>query len=372
RRLRIFGGPHEPWIQAEGRRLLLLSSNNYLGLGTHPAVKAAAQEAVARCGVGSGGSRITTGTSEIHVGIERRIARLKRTEGAMVFSSGYMANIGVIPALAEEGDAILSDELNHASLIDGCRLSKASTAVYRHRDMNHLRRLLGETKSYRRRLIVTDGVFSMDGDIAPLPDLLELALKHRALVMVDDAHSTGVLGPKGEGTAGHFGIGHGIDVQMGTLSKALGAEGGYVAGSAELMDFLRNKSRTFVFSTALAPASAAAASAALDIMEKEPGLLDSLRSNGLRLREGLSLLGWRVAPGVTPILPILIGDSRRTVAAALALEELGVLVSPIRPPTVPEGTSRLRATVMATHTPEDLETALAALGEAGRRLGMIP
>jgi 8-amino-7-oxononanoate synthase len=365
-------GPAGPRTSINGQEVLLFSSNNYLGLAHHPRVKAAAVEAVKRWGAGSGGSRLTTGNFVLHRQLEERIARFKGTEDAIVFSSGYLANLGVISALVGRGDLVLSDELNHASIIDGCRLSRATVKVFRHRDVTHLRDiLLAERNSYRRCLIVTDGVFSMDGDIAPLPHLLQLAEEFQALLMVDDAHATGVLGKRGAGTAEHFGLeGQGI-IQMGTLSKALGSEGGYVAGSAILVDYLRNRARSFIFSTALSPPVVAAAMAALDVLEEEPYLLDQLRANVCQLYRGLKEMGFEVLPTESAIIPLMVGEAQRALALSAALAEKGIFVPAIRPPTVPEATSRVRITVMATHTPEDLQRALDAFRQAGKRLGFL-
>ncbi|MDK2817091.1 MAG: 8-amino-7-oxononanoate synthase [Moorella sp. (in: firmicutes)] len=364
--------PPRPGTIINGHDVLLFSSNNYLGLAQHRRVKATAVEAVERWGTGSGGSRLTSGNFVLHRQLEERIARFKGTEDAIVFSSGFLANLGVISALVGRGDLVLSDELNHASIIDGCRLSRATVKVFHHRDTAHLRDiLLAERKSHRRCLIVTDGVFSMDGDIAPLPQLLQLAEEFQALLMVDDAHATGVLGKKGAGTVEHFGLeGRGI-IQMGTLSKALGSEGGYVAGNAILVDYLRNRARSFIFSTAPSPPVVAAAMAALEVLEEEPHLLDQLHANVQRLYRGLKEMGFRVLPTASAIIPLMVGDAHHAMVLAAALAEKGVFVPAIRPPTVPEGTSRLRITVMATHKPEELQRALEAFLSAGKMLGLI-
>ncbi|WP_245574276.1 8-amino-7-oxononanoate synthase [Desulfovirgula thermocuniculi] len=342
------------------------------GLTNHPRVKAAAIEAIEKWGTGSGGSRLTTGNFRLHRQLEERLARFKGTEDAVVFNTGYMANLGTVSALVTRGDLVVSDELNHASIIDGCRLSRATVKVYRHKDLAHLRNILSaERAACRRCLIVTDGVFSMDGDVAPLPELLDLAEEFQALLMVDDAHATGVLGKKGAGTVEYFGLeGRGI-IQMGTLSKALGAEGGYVAGDAALIDYLRNRARSFIFSTALSPPVIAAAMAALDVLEEEPHLLTQLHANVQFLYQGLKEMGFQVLPTESAVIPLMVGDARQALALSAKLAERGVLVPAIRPPTVPEGTSRLRITVMATHTPEDLQWALDAFRQAGERLGFF-
>lgn len=373
RRLRTFAGPQAPRAQVDGRPLILLASNAYLGLNTHPEVVAAAAAAVAEFGTGSGGSRLITGTSTLHRQLEAELAALKGTEDAVLFGTGYQANVGAITALVGPEDLILTDKLNHASIIDACRLSQARMRVYRHNDVERLAALLArERPGHRRCLIVTDGVFSMDGDVAPLPEICALAEQHEALVMVDDAHGTGVLGPRGGGTVEQFGLHGRVHVQMGTLSKALASQGGFVAGSALLCEYLRNRARPFIFSTAPEPAAVAAALAALAVLRREPERLERLRTNARKLRAGLTSLGYRVLPGETPILPVLVGEPGPALALAAALEEAGAFAPAIRPPSVPPGTSRLRVSVMATHTEADLNTALAAFAAAGRRTGVIP
>jgi glycine C-acetyltransferase/8-amino-7-oxononanoate synthase len=282
-----------------------------------------------------------------------------------------MANLGVISSLTGPEDVVFSDQNNHASIIDGCRLSRAKTAVYRHKDMEHLDYLLHEHHGARRKLVVTDGVFSMDGDIAPLDQIVEIAERHGAMVMVDDAHATGVLGLKGGGTTQHFGLKDRVQIQMGTLSKALASEGGYVAGSGEIIDYLRNKARSFIFSTALPPADMAAANAAIDVIREEPALRERLWENVAYLRKGLTLCGFSLPAGETPILPVMIGDAALTMHMAQQLLENGIFAPGIRPPTVPPGTSRIRVTVMATHSKEDLDEAIAVFKKAGRELGII-
>jgi len=354
-----------------GKECLLFSSNNYLGLTEHLEVKKAAREAVTRWGTGAGGSRLTTGNLQLHEELEKTIVRFKKTAAAIVFNSGYMANLGAITALAGKDDVILSDELNHASIIDGCRISRAKTTIYPHRDTQTLEKLLRQTQGYRRRLIVTDGVFSMDGDLAPLPRLVELAEKHRSLLIVDDAHATGVLGRRGAGTADHFNLEGKIHVQMGTLSKALGSAGGYIAGSRALIDYLRNKARSFIYSTALPPAVIAAALTAFRVIEQEPQIRENLWVNARYLRSGLKQTGFVTLDEETPIIPVFIGDAGKTMQMAEKLFALGVFATGIRPPTVPPGTSRIRVTVMATHTREHLDSALSAFQQAGQELGII-
>ena len=370
RQLRVIHGPQSARVQVDGQRAVLLSSNNYLGLAEHPALREAAIQALERYGCGAGASRSISGTMESHRELEERIARFKGCEEALVFSTGYMANIGLLTTVVEEGDLILSDEFNHASIVDGCRLSRAEVWVYRHRDMDHLEDLL-KRSTHRRRLIVTDGVFSMEGDIAPLPAIRALADQYGPLVMVDDAHATGVLGEGGRGTAEHFDLMGRIDIQMGTLGKALGGFGAYVAGSRDLIDYLINRCRTFLYTTALPPSIAAIALAALEVVEREPQLRKRLWENTAYFKEGLESLGFNMGMSETPICPILIGDNALTMEADHRLMARGVFVQGIRPPTVPPQGSRLRAALMATHTEKDLKNALDAFQTVGEELGLI-
>jgi 8-amino-7-oxononanoate synthase len=352
------------WADVDGRRLLNLGSNNYLGLTAHPALRDAATAAVARWGTGSSGSRLTTGTLAIHEELESALADFLGTEAAILFSSGYAANTCVAPALVGKGDVILSDALNHASLIDGCRLSGAKIRIFRHGDANHAREMLGDRNASRRCLVITDGVFSMDGDVAPLPELCDLCDEADAWLMVDDAHGIGVLGDGGRGTVEHCGVTGRVPIRMGTLSKALGAEGAFVAGSRILIDTLRNRARGFLFSTAPASASSAAALAALKIVQSEPKRRLHLRDNAARLRAALRDLGLNVADGISPIIPVVIGEADEAVRFSSVLEEAGVWAPAIRPPSVPSGTARLRVTVMATHTEQDLLLARQAFESA--------
>ena len=342
----------------DGRDVILLGSNNYLGLSVHPIVTEAAATAARKYGTGASASRLMSGNCDLYTELEAKIAKVKKTEAALVFGSGYLANIGTIPVLAGDRDLILSDALNHASLIDGCRLSHATKQIYRHCDIEHLESLLTQSTKFRRRLIVTDGIFSMDGDIAPLPEICELADRYDAMVMVDDAHSFGVLGEKGGGTVEHFGLeNHGV-IQMGTLSKAVGGLGGYVAGSADLINFLVNRARSFIFTTGLPPATLAGASAALDVIYSTPELRRRLSSNVLLLKNALLEKGFQLLPSETQILPLILGAADVASRFAEVLLSHGVYAPAIRPPTVPEGTSRLRLSVIASHTPEDLEIAV--------------
>jgi len=356
-------------VQSEGKTYLMLASNNYLGLTHCRAVQQAAVEAIAKYGTGSGGARLTTGTHPLYSPLEEELAAFKGTEAALIFNTGYMANVGVISALLGKDDVIFSDELNHASIIDGCRLARARTVVFRHSDMEHLAELLASTPCSGRRLIVVDGVFSMDGDIAPLAAIVELAERYDAIVMVDDAHGTGVIGG-GRGTAAHFGLKGKVQVQMGTLSKALGSEGGYVAGSRQLIEYLINKARSFIFSTALAPATVAAARAALAEIQKRPELVDKLAANAWFMREKLTAAGLSVEPGQTPIIPVIVGEAGVAVELAKELKEAGLIITAIRPPTVPHGASRLRLTVSAAHNQDELARAADQITAAAQRLGI--
>ena len=345
-------------ISLDGRDVVLLGSNNYLGLSTHPQVIAAAVEATRAFGTGASGSRLISGNNALYTTLETNLAKTKNTEAALVFSSGYTVNTSVIPILVGEGDLILSDALNHASIIDGCRLSRATKKVYRHCDVGHLKDLLSESTAFRRRLIVTDGVFSMDGDIAPLPDIYEIATHYDAMLLVDDAHGFGVLGEDGSGTVRHFGL-QGTDIiQMGTLSKAVGALGGYIAGSRMLIELLINKARGFIFTTGLPPATLAAANTALDVMRSAPELRQRLFSHAKCLKKALVDLGYTLLPSETQILPVVLGSSQRATSIADALLEEGVFAPAIRPPAVPPDTSRLRLTVMATHTEAEIQQAI--------------
>ncbi len=343
-----------------GREVVVLCSNNYLGLAEHPSLRQAAAEALERYGLGTGASRLVSGTTALHRELERRIALFKGTEDAIVFNSGYAANTGVIAAIAGAGDVIFSDSLNHASIIDGCRLSRARTAVFRHRDMQHLEALLEEhSAAARRRLIVSDGVFSMDGDLAPLPELVRLAERHQAMLMIDDAHAAGVLGRTGKGSAEHFGLSGGIGIQMGTLGKALGSFGAYVAGDRGLIAWLRNTARSYVFSTSLPPVLCAASIAALGLLDREPWRRERLWQNRKRMAEGLAVLGIPSGGSETPIIPVITGSASVAVNASRRLLQEGILAPAIRPPSVPEGQARIRTTVMATHSHEDIDRALA-------------
>ena len=366
RELRTVEGEQDSSVVINGKRVLMFSSNNYLGLANHPELKRASMDAASRYGTGSGGSRLISGNMEGHRTLEKELALFKGTEKALLFSSGYHANIGTISAFAAEGDAVLSDELNHASIVDGCRLSKAEVRIYKHADMNSLNEILRRASRFRRRLIVTDSVFSMDGDIAPLPDIVDLAEKYSALVMVDDAHGTGVLGKKGKGAVEHFGLEGRVDIQMGTLGKALGSFGAYIAGSEDLIRYLINNARSFLYTTALPPSVCASALAALKILGERPQLVSQLRNNAAYFREGMRGLGYPIPEGETPILPLILGDPSATTDMAQSLFDEGIYVQGIRSPTVPERTSRLRITLMAIHTLEQLDFAFRAFEKVGK------
>ncbi len=344
-------------VDRSGKEFLVFNSNDYLGMTHEPAVIGAAREAL-QWGTGSGGARLTSGASFEMRDLEMEIADFKHQEDALLFNTGYMTNLGVLYALADKQDVIFSDSLNHASIVDGCRISRAHVVVYEHSDMRDLAEKLAATPCSGQRFIVTDGVFSMDGDVALLPDLVALKKKYDACLIVDDAHATGVIGATGRGTAEYWHMTAGIDVQVGTLSKALGAEGGFAAARREIIDFLRNRSRPFIFSTAIGPATAAAALAALRLLEDQPeNYLGRLHGNTSFMRETLAKAGIPVLPADTPILPIVMGGEEETVAYAAACREEGILLSAIRPPSVPKGTSRIRLTVTAGHTEEEIQRA---------------
>ncbi len=373
RTLRTVAGAQTPRVTLDGREVLLLCSNNYLGLADHPRLKEAAIEATARYGTGSGASRLVSGTMELHTALEERIARFKGTEAALLFNAGYAANSGIIPAIAGRGDVIFCDRLNHASILDGCLLSRARLVRYPHNDTAALRRLLERHPTEGLRLIVTDGVFSMDGDCAPLAEIVRLKEEFGALLMVDDAHGTGVLGASGRGTAEQCGVAAGIDIQMGTLGKALGSFGAYAAVSREIAAYLVNKARSFIFSTSLPPATLAAAVAAFDIVDAPEGakLRRQLRDNSRRFRERLTAAGFDTMGSETQIVPLRVGEAEKAMAFTAKLLEQGLYVQGIRPPTVPAGSSRLRCTLMATHDPAELAAAADAIAGTGRELGLI-
>ncbi len=371
RHLRSLGSATGPTVRCEGRQIILLSSNNYLGLATHSDLIEAAVRATEQYGVGSGASRLVSGTLPPHDQLERALADFHGTESALLFGAGYLANLGIIPSLIEQGGLILADRLCHASMIDGCKLSRADFRVFHHRDITHVESLLKRRASTRPTLIVTEGVFSMDGDLASLPELADLAERYDAILYVDDAHGTGVMGRTGRGTLEHFDLAQRIPFHIGTLSKALGGHGAYVVGSKALTDYLVNKARPFIFTTAPAPATAAAASAALAVIQREPERRARLWSNRQRLVHGLHTLGFRTTQTESPIVPILVGDAAVASTFAEQLLVHGVYAPAIRPPTVPEGTSRIRLTVTSEHTSDQIDEALRGLALAGQAAGLL-
>jgi glycine C-acetyltransferase/8-amino-7-oxononanoate synthase len=369
RRLRLIGGPQGPRVTLDGKQVLLLCSNDYLGLANHPKVRGAAAEAAMRWGAGAGASRLISGNMQPHSRLEKRLATFKGYESALLFGSGYLANTGTIAALAKDGEVVFSDELNHASIIDGCRLSRAETFVYRHGDLEHLAWGLRGAGG-RAALIVTDGVFSMDGDVAPLTELAELARRHGCRLMVDEAHATGAIGPGGRGSVAAAGLSGEVDVVMGTLGKALGSYGAYVCANRETTDYLLNTARSFVFSTALPPSVAAAGLAALELLESQPDRVSRLTANARTLRNAFAGEGLEVSGTETQIVPLPVGDAGLAMDLCERILERGVFAQGIRPPTVPEDSSRLRFTVMATHRREELERAAKLVGSAARELGL--
>ncbi len=367
----IMDSPSGARITVNGKaNVINLSSNNYLGLANHPKLKAAAIAAVEQWGAGAGAVRPIIGTMRLHMELEQKLAAFKHVEATLVFQSGFTANAGVIPTITDDKDAIITDELNHASIIDAVRLSKAARKIYRHNDMNALEAALKETAGASKRLIITDGVFSMDGDIAPLPDIVKLARQYDAAVMVDDAHGSGVLGG-GRGTAYHFGVHEQIDVQLGTLSKAVGVMGGYIAGGASLIDWLTQRARPFLFSTAQTPAAAGAILAAIDLMETDPSLTERLWDNTRYWKAGLQALGFDTGISETPITPVMVGDEATAQSFQRALFEEGVLALAIVFPTVAKGKARVRTMPSAMHARQDLDDALTAFERAGKRVGII-
>jgi glycine C-acetyltransferase len=375
--LRVLEEPQMPECVFDGKRVINLASNNYLGLTTHPKLQEAALAATKKYGVGSGAVRTVSGTMSIHMELEEKIARFKKTEACVVFQSGFAANAGTVSAILGKDDFIISDELNHASIIDGARLSRAKIKVFRHKDTAHAEELLKEIANEPgHKLIITDGVFSMDGDVGPLPALCDLAEKYGAIMMVDDAHASGVLGKNGRGTPDHFNVHGRVDVQVGTLSKAIGALGGYVCGSKELIDFLYHRARPFLFSTSHPPSVAATCIAAFDVLEQEPELMDKLWANTRFFKKELGLLGFNIGGSITPasetpITPIIVGEGRLAMEFSRELFNEGVFTPGIAFPTVAEGKARLRTIMTATHTHDQLTKALEVLKKVGTRMGII-
>lgn len=360
--------PQDAVIVLEGRKLLNFSSNNYLGLANHPEVVEALAGCARRYGVGSGASRLIGGNTDLHVELEERFARFKKTEACLTFSSGYLANLGILDTLGSPETTIFSDELNHASIVDGCRLSRARVEVYRHADVGHLEDLLKASPA-RRKIIVTDGVFSMEGDIAPLPDLVTLKGRHGAILVVDDAHATGTLPPQGRGSADYFGLAEGIDIQMGTFSKALGTYGAYLCASHAVVDYFVNKCRTFIFNTGLPAAIAGATIRSIELLSRHPEWLASLIDNGETFRREMAARGRKTASR-TAIIPIPVGSDAATMALSQRLHDKGLFVHGIRPPTVPEGKGLLRLTLMATHTADMVGAAAQRIDESLKELAI--
>ena len=371
RPLRVLDSAQDTEVIVDGKRVLNLSSNNYLGLTTHPRLTAAMIEATEKWGAGSGAVRTIAGTMTVHEDLERRLASFKHTEASLVFQSGFTANLGVLQSLVKESDVIISDELNHASIIDGIRLSKAERSIFKHRDMNDLERHLEKHRDKRVKLVVTDGVFSMDGDIAPLPAIVERAERFGALVMVDDAHASGVLGKNGRGSVNHFGLDGRVDLQMGTLSKAIGVLGGYVAAPQPVRDFLIHRARPFLFSTSHPPGVAAACIAAIDVLLAEPVRIDRLWKNTARFKAGLKRLGFETGASETPITPVIVGKGAVAMDFSDRLFKLGVFAQGIGFPTVAEGRARIRTIVTSVHTDPQLDRALEAFASVGKELGVI-
>jgi glycine C-acetyltransferase/8-amino-7-oxononanoate synthase len=363
RRLRRVEDEQGPTLMLDGREVINFSSNNYLGIANHPALAAAAKLAIDHYGCGSGASRLISGNMTLHEELEAKLAAFKGTEAALVFNSGFQANTGILSTLAGEGDAIFSDALNHASIIDGCRLSRAKTFVYAHGELDPLDTALKQATSARRKLIVTETIFSMDGDEAPLTGIVDLAEKYGAMVMVDEAHATGIFGDSGAGVVAKLGLSERVAVQMGTLGKALGGFGAYVAGSRVLRELLINRCRSFIFTTSLPPSIMAMAIAAIDLVQREPDRRERLWRNCRALKQGLSGLGYSLPESQSPILPLIIGDADKCMRYSERLLEGGIFAQGIRPPTVAPGTSRLRITLMASHTIEHIDRAVEAFKE---------
>jgi glycine C-acetyltransferase len=371
-RLRELQSACEPVARFDGREVINLASNNYLGLANHPKLVEAAIDATRRYGAGSGAVRTISGTMSLHLELEQRIAKFKNVEACVVFQSGFAANAGTVSAILGSDDHIISDALNHASIIDGCRLSRAKIHVFRHRDTAHAEEVLAGLDGVPgRKLLITDGVFSMDGDIGPLPGLVAAAEKHGAIMMVDDAHASGVLGKNGRGTVDHFGVHGRVDVQVGTLSKAVGVLGGYVCGSRDLIEFLYHRARPFLFSTSHPPGVAAACMAAFDLLEQEPERIDTLWSNTRFFQEGLQACGFSTGESETPITPIMVGEAAQAHAFSRALFDEGLYATGIGFPTVPEGKARIRTIVTAAHTREVLERGIGILEGVAKRMAIL-
>jgi len=369
--IRSLGSAQGARIVVDGEEKLNFCSNNYLGLANHPRLKEAAQKAIERWGVGPGAVRTIAGTMDLHLELERRLAAFKGVEATISFQSGFTANLATIPALVGKGDLIFSDALNHASIIDGCRLSRATIVPYKHNDVDDLRRVIAERQPFGKALLVTDGVFSMDGDLAPLDKLVEVAEEHNLIFMVDDAHGEGVVGRGGRGIVDHFGLHGRVDVEIGTLSKAFGVVGGYVAGKQSIVDWLRQRGRPFLFSSAVTPADVAACIAAVDLLEENTELVDKLWKNARHFKTGMQKMGFDIGESQTPITPVMLGDANLTQQFSRRLFEEGVFATAIAFPTVPRGKARIRVMISAAHSPADLDEALRIFGKVGRELSVI-
>ncbi|HET9319844.1 MAG TPA: glycine C-acetyltransferase [Bryobacteraceae bacterium] len=371
-RLRVLESASAAESRFDGREVINLASNNYLGLTTHPKLIEAAVEATRKFGVGSGAVRTISGTMKLHMDLEERIARFKHSEACVVFQSGFAANAGTVSAILGPDDHIISDELNHASIIDGCRLSKAKIHVFPHKDAAAAGKILDGLSSVSgRKLLITDGVFSMDGDIGPLPGLVEVAEKYGAIMMVDDAHASGVLGRNGRGTVDHFNLHGRVHIQVGTLSKAIGVLGGYVCGSRDLIEFLYHRARPFLFSTSHPPAVAASCLAAFDVLEQDPERIQNLWDNTKYFKQGLTVAGFNTGMSETPITPVMVGEAKAAHQLSAALFEEGILATGIGFPTVPEGKARVRTIVTATHTRRELDRALETFTRVGKKMGLL-
>ena len=371
RRLRVLSAEQKAKTIVDNRSVINLSSNNYLGLTTHPRLRERALDAIRRYGVGTGSVRPIAGTLDIHLELEQKLADFKQTEAVVVFQSGFAANAGTVAAILDQNAVVISDELNHASIIDGCRLSRAAIKVFPHKDVDAARGILRQLPASQRKLLITDGVFSMDGDVGPLPDLCAVAEEFGCIMMVDDAHASGVFGRNGRGTIDHFGVHGRVNIQVGTLSKAMGVLGGYVAGSRALVEFLYHRARPFLFSTSHPPAVAAACLAAVDVLLEEPQLIDRLWENTRFFKSGLQALGFDTGASESPITPVMVGDASRALALSDHLFDAGVFAQGLGFPTVPRDNARVRTIVTATHSRDELQFALDAFARVGRELGII-
>jgi len=370
--IRSLGSPQGAWLQVDGKKVLNFSSNNYLGLANHPRIKVAAQKAIDVYGVGPAAVRTIAGTMDLHVELDRRLARFKGVDSAITFQSGFTANLAVIPALVGKEDVIFSDELNHASIIDGCRLSGAKVIRFKHLSAEHLKEMLdAHRKDFRRAMVITDGVFSMDGDVAPLDEIYEVSKEYDTILMVDDAHGEGVLGKGGRGIVDHFGLHGKIDVEVGTLSKAFGVVGGVVAGNSKIVEWLHQRGRPFLFSSAMTVPDVAACIEAINILEESTELVDKLWANGDLFKKELKKLGFDTGKSFTPITPVILGEAELAQKFSKELYEAGVFGMAIGFPTVPRGTARIRVMISASHSADDLEFGLDAFEKVGKKLGVI-